>query len=49
MLGRSFYDVTADGQRFVMVQKDPFELRPIELVLVPSWLEELRVRMVSAR
>jgi hypothetical protein len=26
----SFYDVTPDGQRFLMVQQDPFELRPIE-------------------
>ena len=47
--GFAFYDVTADGQRFIMVQKDPIELRPIELVLVPNWLEELKARMASAR
>jgi len=44
-----FYDVTPDGQRFLMVQQDPFELRPIELVLVPNWLEELNARMSLAR
>lgn len=45
-----FYDdVTPDGQRFVMIQKDPFEIRPIELALIPKWLEELKARMAAAR
>ena len=43
-----FYEVTRDGQGFVMIQKDPFELRPIELVLVPNWIEKLKARMTSA-
>lgn len=47
-INSGFYDVTPDGQRFVMVQKDPFELRPIELVMVPNWIEELKARMASA-
>jgi hypothetical protein len=32
-----------------MVQNDPFELRPIEPVLVPNWVEALKARMASAR
>ena len=42
------YDVAPDGQRFLMVQKDPVETRPIELVMVPNWLEELKAKMVAA-
>jgi Tol biopolymer transport system component len=45
----AFYDATADGQRFVMVEKDPLELRPIELVLVPSWMEELTARLAATQ
>ena len=40
-----FYDVTPDGKRFVMVRKDPFEMRTPELVLVPNWTEELKARL----
>jgi hypothetical protein len=36
---------SADGNRFVMVRKDPFELRPLELVMVPNWIAELESRM----
>ena len=43
-----FYDVTADGKRFVMVRKDPFELRPLELVMVPNWFSELESRMAES-
>ena len=31
-----------------MVQKDPVETRPIELVMVPNWLEELKAKMADA-
>ncbi len=44
-----FYDATPDGQRFVMVLKDPFEMRPIEVTIVPNWLEELQAKMAAAR
>jgi serine/threonine-protein kinase len=47
--GYILYDATPDGQKFVMVQEDPFELRPIELALVPNWLEELEARMAAPR
>jgi serine/threonine-protein kinase len=40
--GYILYDATPDGQKFVMVQEDPFELRPIEAALVPNWLEGSR-------
>jgi Tol biopolymer transport system component len=43
-----FYDVTKDGKRFVMVRKDPFELRPLELVMVPNWTQELEARMAGS-
>lgn len=44
-----FYDITPDRQRFIMIQKDPFEVRPIGLALVPNWLEELKAKMAAAR
>jgi hypothetical protein len=43
-----FYDVTTDGSRFIMVRKDPFELRPLELVVVPNWIAELQARMAQS-
>jgi hypothetical protein len=47
--GDGFYDVSPDGQHFVMVQKDPFELRPVDLVVVPNWVEEMKARIDSAK
>ena len=42
------YDVTPDGQRFLMIQRpDPRPSRPQELVLVENWLDELRRRVPS--
>ncbi len=42
------YDVTPDGQRFLMIQlPDPRPSRPQELVLVENWLDELRRRVPS--
>ena len=35
------YDVSDDGQRFLMVQTDPTEWIANELVVVTNWLEEL--------
>jgi hypothetical protein len=46
--GFGSYDVTPDGQRFVMIEKDPFELRPLGLVIVPNWTAELQARMAAA-
>ena len=36
------YDVTPDGQRFVMVQKHEDTAKRQELVVVPDWFEELK-------
>lgn len=43
------YDVSPDSQRFVMVQKDPLELRPFDLVVVPGWVEEMKARLASTK
>lgn len=48
VFGFRFYDVSRDGQRFVMIEKDPFELRPLGLVIVPNWTAEPRARMSAA-
>ena len=43
------YDVTADGQRFLMVQpKDRPPVRTTQMIYVQNWLDELR-RRVSAK
>jgi serine/threonine-protein kinase len=47
-LGYGFYDVAPGGQRFLMIQQDPDELRPIELVVVPNWLQEVEAKMAAA-
>ena len=40
------YDVTADGQRFLMVRAlDPTPEPQTELVLVQNWIEELKARV----
>ncbi len=43
-----FYDASPDGNHFVMVQKEPFEQRPPDLVIVPGWIEEMRARLAAA-
>ncbi len=40
------YDVTPDGQRFLMVQpKDTTPIKPAEMILVQNWFEELKRRV----
>jgi hypothetical protein len=43
--GRTF-DVSADGQRFLMVKDDPAGRQPASMVVVINWVEELR-RLIS--
>jgi hypothetical protein len=43
------WNVSPDGQQFVMVELDPFELRPLELVIVPGWSEEMKSRLTAAK
>jgi dipeptidyl aminopeptidase/acylaminoacyl peptidase len=44
-----WYDVSPDGERFLMVQVDPLELRPFDLVVVPNRIEEMKSRLASAK
>ena len=46
IMGRS-YDVSADGQRFVMIKPAP-EAAPPSIVVVQNWTEELK-RLVPTR
>ncbi len=48
LLGYSFYDVTPDGHRFLMIERDPYELRPLGLVIVPNWTTDLKARLAAA-
>ena len=41
------YDVSADGQRFVMIDVVDTSRPPTELILVENWAEELK-RLVPA-
>ena len=44
------YDVTADGQRFLMVQSvERPPARVSQLVLVQNWVEELRQRVPAKK
>lgn len=43
------YDVTADGQRFVIVRPEDREVAPLQIVLAPRFGDELRARLAAAR
>ena len=40
-LQRRNYDVSADGQRFLMIQREQ-DLVPTELIVILNWFEELK-------
>jgi hypothetical protein len=44
----SNYDVTPDGQRFLMVRDDDVDVASTRVVVVTNWAEELRARAASA-
>jgi Tol biopolymer transport system component len=46
---RANYDVTPDGQRFVMVQASAEESRPNQIHIVFNWFEDLKRRSPRAR
>jgi len=48
-IASDFYDVSPDGQTFVMVQMDPLELRPLDLVVCPGWVQEMKARLAAAK
>jgi hypothetical protein len=43
------FDVSPDGQRFVMIASDQQEATPPQLVVIPDWLQELKVKLQSRR
>ena len=45
----SNYDVTADGQRFLMVRDDDGALAGTRIVVVLNWAEELREKLARSR
>ena len=46
--GSSNYDVTADGQRFLMVKEGERDAPPTEIRVVPNWAEEVK-RVVESK
>jgi len=38
------YDVTADGQRFLMVERESREDVPLQIVVIPDYVEEIKAR-----
>jgi hypothetical protein len=44
----SYYDVTPDGQRFLMVRDDDVGVASTRVVVVMNWAEELRARPAKA-
>ena len=43
--GIASYDVTADGERFLMIARDPSEATEMQLNVVLNWFEELKARV----
>jgi hypothetical protein len=43
------FSVTPDGQRFVMVKPEPERENPLQVVVIPSFLEEMKVRLAGKR
>jgi Tol biopolymer transport system component/predicted Ser/Thr protein kinase len=43
------YDVSADGQRFLVARPDPREVRPLQLLVSPQFAHELRARLAARR
>ena len=43
----SRYDVTPDGQRFLVVQPEPWEVAPFSIVVAPRFGQELKTRLAG--
>ena len=41
------YDVSADGQRFLVNRPDPRDMRPLQLVVIPRFAREMRARLAA--
>jgi len=43
------YGVTPDGQRFVMVKREAEEESPLQIVVIPGFLDEMKARFAGTR
>ena len=43
------YDVSPDGQRFLMIKPDPAESGPAHVKVVLNWFEEVKRRVPGTR
>jgi Tol biopolymer transport system component len=43
------FSVSPDGQRFLMVKPDPEEESPLEIVVIPGFLDEMKSRLAGKR
>lgn len=43
------YDVTFDGQRFVMIKPEPREEAPLQIVMIPDFVEEMKARLAAGK
>jgi hypothetical protein len=43
------FDVTADPDRFLMVKSEAEEATPLQIVVVPGFLEEAKARLAAKR
>ena len=41
------YDVTPDGQRFILVQPNPTEVAPLQIVVIPDFVESMKARLLA--
>jgi eukaryotic-like serine/threonine-protein kinase len=49
LAARDTFSVTPDGQRFVMVKLEPEEESPLQIVVIPGFLEEMKARLAGKR
>ena len=47
--GANYYDVTADGTRFLMIKEDPAESGPAQVKVAMNWFEEVKRRVPGAK
>ena len=41
------YDVAPDGQRFILVQPNPSEVAPLQIVMIPDFVESMKARLAA--
>jgi hypothetical protein len=43
------YDVTPDGQRFIAIRPEAREAAPLEIVVIPDFVEEMKARLAPRK